>query len=175
MSVPYRTDVCGSLDAARAGDAVTLSGFVGRRRDHGGLIFLDLRDRSGLVQVVIDPTDTPEAHAAAHALRVESVVRVRGTVVERSPETVNPRLATGRVEVRCSILDVLSPADPLPFQLDDENVDEALRIRYRALDLRRPEMTERLRVRSQVTQIMRRFLEDRGFHDLETPVLTKSV
>ncbi|CAA9540089.1 MAG: Aspartyl-tRNA synthetase [uncultured Thermoleophilia bacterium] len=175
MSAAYRTDGCGTLDVARAGAAVTLSGFVGRLRDHGGLIFIDLRDRSGLVQVVVDPSDTPEAHAAAGALRVESVVRVTGTVVERSAETVNPRLATGRIEVRCEALDVLAAADPLPFQLDDENVDEALRIRHRALDLRRPEMTERLRVRSLVTRTMRRFLEERGFWDLETPVLTKST
>jgi aspartyl-tRNA synthetase len=102
-------------------------------------------------------------------------VCVRGTVVERSPETVNPRLATGEVEVRCAALEVLSTADPLPFQLDDANVEEALRIRHRALDLRRPEMTERMRVRALVTRIMRRFLEERGFWDLETPVLTKST
>ncbi len=175
MGAVYRTDPCGSLDAARAGEAGTVSGCGGRLRDHGGLIFLDVRDRSGVVQVVVDPTGTPAAHAAAHALRVESVVRVVGDVVERSPGTVNPRLATGHVEVRCSELEVLSAADPLPFQLDDENVDEALRIRHRALDLRRPEMTERLRVRALVTRIMRRFLEDRGFWDLETPVLTKST
>ncbi len=102
-------------------------------------------------------------------------MRVEGAVARRSPETVNPRLATGEIELRCEAFEVLSPADALPFQLDDEGVDEALRIRHRALDLRRDEMTQRLRTRAHVTRIMRRHLEDRGFHDLETPVLTKST
>ena len=102
-------------------------------------------------------------------------MRVEGAVGARSPETVNPRLATGEIELRCEALEVLSPADALPFQLDDEGVDEALRIRHRALDLRRDEMTQRLRTRAHVTRIMRRHLEDRGFHDLETPMLTKST
>jgi len=171
----YRTHGCGELGAGLAGERVVVSGFVGRHRDHGGLIFLDVRDASGVVQVVIDPSDAPDARAAAHATRVESVVRVEGTVARRSPETVNPRLATGEIELRCEAFEVLSPADALPFQLDDEGVDEALRIRHRALDLRRDEMTQRLRTRAHVTQIMRRHLEDRGFHDLETPVLTKST
>ncbi len=171
----YRTHGCGELGAGLAGERVVVSGFIGRHRDHGGLIFLDVRDASGVVQVVIDPSDAPEARAAAHAARVESVVRVEGAVARRSPETVNPRLATGEIELRCEVLEVLSPADALPFQLDDEGVDEALRIRHRALDLRRDEMTQRLRTRAHVTRIMRRHLEDRGFHDLETPVLTKST
>ena len=171
----YRTHGCGELGAGLAGERVVVSGFIGRHRDHGGLIFLDVRDASGVVQVVIDPSDAPEARAAAHAARVESVVRVEGAVARRSPETVNPRLATGEIELRCEVFEVLSPADALPFQLDDEGVDEALRIRHRALDLRRDEMTQRLRTRAHVTRIMRRHLEDRGFHDLETPVLTKST
>ncbi len=171
----YRTHGCGALDAGLAGERVVVSGFIGRHRDHGGLIFLDVRDASGVVQVVIDPSDAPEARAAAHATRVESVVRVEGAVTRRSPDTVNPRLATGEIELRCEVLEVLSPADALPFQLDDEGVDEALRIRHRALDLRRDEMAQRLRTRAHVTRIMRRYLEDRGFHDLETPVLTKST
>ncbi len=171
----YRTHGCGELDAGLAGERVVVSGFIGRHRDHGGLIFLDVRDASGVVQVVIDPSDTPEARALAHAARVESVVRVEGVVDRRSPETVNPRLATGEIELRCQVFEVLSPADALPFQLDDEGVDEALRIRHRALDLRRDEMARRLRTRAHVTKIMRRHLEDRGFHDLETPVLTKST
>ena len=171
----YRTHGCGELGAGLAGQRVVISGFIGRHRDHGGLIFLDVRDASGVVQVVIDPSDAPDARAAAHAARVESVVRVEATVERRTPETVNPRLATGEIELRCEVLEVLSPADALPFQLDDEGVDEALRIRHRALDLRRDEMTQRLRTRAHVTRIMRRHLEDRGFHDLETPVLTKST
>ena len=171
----YRTAHCGGLDAGWAERPVVLSGWVARHRDHGGLIFLDLRDRSGVVQVVVDPGDAPDAHAVAHAARLESVVRVEGDVVRRSPETVNPRLATGEIEVRARTLDVLSPADPLPFQLEDENVDESLRIRHRALDLRRAEMQERLRVRFEVTRTMRRYLEERGFWELETPILTKST
>jgi aspartyl-tRNA synthetase len=171
----YRTHGCGELGAGLAGERVVVSGFIGRHRDHGGLIFLDVRDASGVVQVVIDPSDAPEARAVAHAARVESVVRVEATVERRTPETVNPRLATGEIELRCQALEVLSPADALPFQLDDEGVDEALRIRHRALDLRREDMTRRLRTRAHVTRIMRRHLEDRGFHDLETPVLTKST
>ncbi len=154
---------------------MTLSGWVARRRDHGGLIFVDLRDRTGVVQVVIDPADAPEAHAVAHDLRVEAVVRVVGEVVARSLETVNPRLDTGEVEVAARELAVLGPADPLPFQLEDENVDETLRLRHRALDLRRPVMTERQRVRAQVARIMRRHLEDRGFWEIETPILGKST
>ncbi len=172
---PYRTHRGGELSASDAGARVTLSGFVGRHRDHGGLIFLDVRDRTGVVQVVIDPGDAPEAHAAARGARVESVVRVEGEVVRRSPETVNPRLATGEIEVRGDAVEVLSPAEPLPFQLDEDGVDETLRLRHRALDLRRPEMTERQRVRVEVTRTMRRYLEDRGFWELETPVLTKST
>jgi aspartyl-tRNA synthetase len=171
----YRTHGCGELGAGLAGERVVVSGFIARHRDHGGLIFLDVRDASGVVQVVIDPSDAADARDVAHAARVESVVRVEATVERRTPETVNPRLATGEIELRCQTLEVLSPADALPFQLDDEGVDEALRIRHRALDLRREDMTQRLRTRAHVTRIMRRHLEDRGFHDLETPVLTKST
>ncbi len=171
MSNAYRSHACGDLRRTDAGTEVLLSGFVAAHRDHGGLVFLDLRDRSGLVQVVIDPTIAPEVHGT----RVESVVRVAGVVVERAAGTVNPKIATGEVEVRATLVAVLSPADALPFQLDDENVDEALRIRHRALDLRRSDMTARLATRAHVTRIMRRYLEDRGFWDLETPVLTKST
>jgi aspartyl-tRNA synthetase len=173
--VTYRTAGCGELRAERVGEHVILSGWVARRRDHGGLAFLDLRDRSGVVQVVIDPASAPDALAATHDLRVEAVVRVEGEVVARSPETVNPRLETGEVEVRCRALEVLGPADPLPFQLDDENVDETLRLRHRALDLRRGVMTERQRIRAQVARVMRRYLEDRGFWEIETPILGKST
>jgi aspartyl-tRNA synthetase len=171
MTNAYRTHACGALRAADAGTDVLLSGFVAAHRDHGGLIFLDLRDRSGLVQVVIDPAVAPDAHGT----RVESVVQVAGVVVERAPGTVNPKIATGEVEIRASSFTVLSPADALPFQLDDANVDEALRIRHRALDLRRSEMAARITTRAHVTRIMRRYLEERGFLDLETPVLTKST
>jgi aspartyl-tRNA synthetase len=171
VSEYYRTRGCGDLTAGDVGSPVVLSGFVAHHRDHGGLAFVDLRDRSGLVQVVIDPAQLP----AVHTTRVESVVRVEGEVVRRDPQNVNPRIPTGEIEVRCAVFDVLSPADPLPFQLDDAGVDEALRIRHRSLDLRREDMTRRIVTRAHVTRIMRRFLEDRGFLDLETPILTKST
>ncbi len=171
----YRTHGCGTLTVDQIGDRVVLSGFVARHRDHGALIFLDLRDASGIVQAVIDPSDQPGVHALAHSTRVESVVRVEADVVARTPATVNPKLPTGAIELRVVALEVLSMAEVLPFQLDDEGVDEALRIRHRALDLRREAMTRHLTTRATVTRIMRRYLEERGFLDLETPVLTKST
>lgn len=171
----YRTTECGLVDAAMVGRAIVVSGWAARRRDHGGLIFIDLRDRSGLVQIVVDPDRAPEAHAIAHGIRVESVLRVEGTVVERTPDTVNPAIATGGLEVACTGLEVLAPSDVLPFQLDDDGVDEALRIRFRALDLRRDEMVRYQRIRTRTTRLIRRFLEERGFWELETPILTKST
>jgi aspartyl-tRNA synthetase len=171
VSDRYRTSVCGDVDTTRVDERVVLSGFVGRLRDHGGLVFIDLRDRSGVVQVVIDPEAVPHAHH----IRVESVVRVDGTVVRRSPQTVNPKLATGEVEVTAASVEVVSAADPLPFQLDDEGVDETLRIRHRALDLRRDVMTRRIQTRVAVTRAMRHHLEDNGFWELETPILGKST
>ena len=173
-SPTYRTHGCGELRAAQVGEQVVLSGFAARHRDHGGLVFIDLRGRDGSVQLVVGPDQTA-AHAVAHGVRVESVVRASGEVVRRSPETANPKLPTGEVEVRVRELELLSPAAPLPFQLDDEGVDESLRIRHRALDLRRDDMQRRLKTRSLVTRTMRRFLEDRDFWELETPILTKST
>ncbi|MBM3679751.1 MAG: aspartate--tRNA ligase [Actinobacteria bacterium] len=171
----YRTQQCGEFSPAAIGSAVTASGWTARKRDHGGLVFIDLRDRSGMVQLVIDPDVAPDALAVAQAARVESVLRAEGTVVARSPETVNPNLATGAVEIMVSALSELAPSDPLPFQLDDEGVDESLRIRHRALDLRRDELQRNLHVRFRVTQLIRRHLEERGFWELETPILTKST
>ncbi len=170
----YRTHGCGELRADDVGADVVLSGFVGRHRDHGGIVFVDLRGRDGSVQLVVDPDDA-EAYAAARDVRVESVVRATGEVVRRAEGTVNPRLATGEIEVRVRRFEVLSGADPLPFQLDDDGVDESLRIRHRALDLRRGEMQRRQATRAKVTRTIRRFLEDRGFWELETPILTKST
>jgi aspartyl-tRNA synthetase len=171
----YRDMLCGEPRAEQAGRRLTLSGWVGRRRDHGGLIFVDLRDRSGAVQLVLDPEDAPVAHAAGHELRLESVVRVSGTLVARSPETVNPALATGEVELRVDELELLAGAETLPFQLDDEGVDEILRIRHRYLDLRRPEMQRLQKIRVDVVRVIRSYLEERGFWDLETPTMTKST
>jgi aspartyl-tRNA synthetase len=166
---------CGEPRAESAERTLTLSGWVGRRRDHGGLIFVDLRDRSGSVQLVIDPERAPDAHAVAHRLRLEEVVRVRGVLVLRSEGTRNPALPTGDVELSISEIEVLGPSEVLPFQLDDEGVDETLRIHHRYLDLRRPAMQRIQKIRVDVTRIMRRYLEDRGFWELETPMLTRST
>jgi aspartyl-tRNA synthetase len=171
----YRDMSCGVPRVGDAGRTLTLSGWVGRRRDHGGLIFVDLRDRSGVVQLVIDPERAPEAHAVAHRLRLEEVVRVRGELVPRSEGTRNPALPTGDVELAVSEVEVLAPSEPLPFQLDEEGVDETLRIHHRYLDLRRPAMQRIQKIRVDVTRIMRRYLEDRGFWELETPMLTRST
>jgi aspartyl-tRNA synthetase len=171
----YRDMFCGEPRLEVAGRELTLSGWVGRRRDHGGLIFVDLRDRSGAVQLVIDPERSPEAHAVAHRLRLEEVIRVRGELVPRSESTRNPALATGDVELSVASVELLGPSEPLPFQLDEEGVDETLRIHHRYLDLRRPAMQRIQRIRVDVTRIMRRYLEDRGFWELETPMLTRST
>jgi aspartyl-tRNA synthetase len=173
--VTYRDLLAGEPRATEVGRRLTLSGWVGRRRDHGGLIFVDLRDRSGAVQLVIDPEHAPAAHAVAHGLRLESVIRVTGELVARSEETRNPALPTGDVELRVDELELLAGSDPLPFGLDDENVDETLRVHHRYLDLRRPEMQEVQRIRTEVVRVMRRHLEERGFWDLETPTMTKST
>jgi len=172
--VTYRTRLAGELRREDAGEQVTLAGWVARRRDHGGLVFVDLRDRAGVVQLVIDP-EQAEAHAVAGELRNEFVVQATGRVTPRSDETVNPRLPTGEVEVRVERLEVLSRSAVLPFQLDDENVDESLRLHHRYLDLRRDEMRRNIHTRFRLTQIIRRHMEDNGFWELETPILYKST
>ncbi|MFO7809492.1 aspartate--tRNA ligase [Guyparkeria sp.] len=169
-----RTHTCGQVDQALLDQEVELVGWVNRRRDHGGVIFVDLRDRDGLVQVVFDPDD-PEMFGLAETLRNEFVIQVRGRVRNRPEGTENPNIRSGLIEVLGLSLNVLNRADPLPFQLDDERVSEDVRLRYRYLDLRRPEMLDRLRLRHRVTSAMRRFLDDAGFIDVETPVLTKAT
>jgi aspartyl-tRNA synthetase len=173
--VSWRTRLGGDLRAGDEGARVTLAGWVARRRDHGGLIFVDLRDQAGLVQLVVNPDEHRAAHEVAHSLRAEFVIQAEGVVRARSAETVNPRLETGRIEVQVERLEVLSTAPVLPFQLDDEGVDETLRLRHRYLDLRRDEMRRNIHVRFRLTQTIRRFLEDRGFWELETPILYKST
>ncbi len=155
---------------------MTLCGWVHRRRDHGGVIFIDLRDREGLVQVVLDP-DRPEVFARAEQVRSEYVLKIQGLVRPRPPGTVNPDLPTGAIEVLGLDLEILNTSETPPIQLDLHVADatEELRLRYRYLDLRRPEMQARLRTRSQVTATMRAFLDDHGFLDIETPILTKST
>ncbi|OIQ11752.1 aspartate--tRNA ligase [Neomoorella thermoacetica] len=171
----HRSHGCGELTAADAGKEVTLMGWVHRRRDHGGLIFIDLRDRSGLVQVVCDPKSGP-AFQKAEEVRNEYVVAVRGLVRRRPEGTVNPKLPTGEIEVVAEEFRLLNRAKTPPFYIDDGiDVDEALRLRYRYLDLRRPEMQRLLYLRYRTTRAIRDFLDARGFWEIETPMLTRST
>ncbi len=169
-----RSHYCGEVNTVHIDQTVEFSGWVNRRRDHGGVIFIDLRDRSGLVQVVYDP-DLPEVFATAEQVRNEFVVRVKGRVRARPEGTVNKELPTGEVEVLGLELEILNRAETPPFQLDDEDTSEELRLRYRYIDLRRPVMQQRMLLRAQVTRTLRRFLDDQGFLDIETPMLTKAT
>ena len=168
-----RSHYCGQVDERLIGQTVEVAGWVHRRRDHGGIIFIDLRDREGLLQIVFDP-DAPELFKDAERLRNEFVVRVKGRVRERPEGTVNAHLASGRVELLASELEVLNRSEPLPFQLD-ETVGEEVRLRYRYLDLRREVMSQRLRLRHRITRAMRAYLDEQGFIDIETPMLTKAT
>ncbi len=170
-----RTDYCGHLNTSHLDQEVELCGWVHRRRDHGGVIFVDLRDREGLVQVVYDP-DLPEIFAQAEQVRNEFVLRVKGRVRPRPEGSVNPDLSTGEIEVLGLELEVLNRAETPPFQLDEhEKASEEIRLRYRYIDLRRPEMLQKILVRARATRILRRFLDDQGFLDVETPMLTKAT
>ncbi len=175
-SARYRTHTC--LGAAEEdGARVRVAGWVHRRRDHGGLVFVDLRDRSGLLQLVFHPEDAPAAHALAHELRAEDVVSATGRVVARAPETVNERIPTGRVELRVETAERLADSDPLPFPIDDEGVEvnEELRLHHRYLDLRDPRRLAALELRGRVVGAMRRVMDDEGFLEVETPYLTRST
>jgi len=169
-----RTHYCGLLNEQLDDQTVTLTGWVNRRRDHGGVIFIDLRDREGIVQVVFDP-DRAEVFALAEQARNEFVLRVTGRVRPRPAGTENSNLISGRIELLGLALEILNRSEPLPFQLDDENVGEDIRLRYRYLDLRRPEMQARLRLRARVSHVLRQHLEQHGFLDMETPVLTRAT
>ena len=164
---------CGDLRPAHVGRRLKLAGWAARRRDHGGLVFVDLRDERGLCQVVINPEHAPEAAEAAKQIRNEFVLQVEGEVVGRSPETVNPNMPTGEVELQVETLRILSRSTPLPFQLDEEGVDETLRIRYRWLDLRREKMQHNIRTRARAVRIIREEMESAGFVDIETPIMGK--
>jgi aspartyl-tRNA synthetase len=173
---PYRDAWCGQLTAERAGTQARVAGWVHRRRDHGGLIFIDLRDRSGIVQLVFHPDAAPIAHEAAHGLRSEDVISAAGAVSRRAPENINPNLLTGEIEVGVSELELLADADTPPFPLDDgEAVDENLRLRHRSLDLRRSQMQEALALRHRAVKTMREVLNERDFLEIETPDLTRST
>ena len=171
-----RTKDCGDLREDSIGSQRTLAGWVSRRRDHGGVIFVDLRDRSGIVQVVFNPETSPQAYEIADQLRSEWVVQVKGTVRARPPGSENPAMATGMVEVAADEASILNPSLTPPFYIsDDVEVDESLRLRYRYLDLRRPEMLRNLTLRHQAVKYIRDFLSDRGFLEIETPILIKST
>ncbi len=169
-----RSHYCGQLNETHLDQEVEICGWVHRRRDHGGVIFVDLRDREGLVQVVFDP-DLPETFALAESLRGEFVVAVRGRVRRRPEGTENPDLPTGAIEVLGQELVVLNRSETPPFQLDDDSVSEEHRLRYRYIDLRRPEMLRRLRFRSGITRALREYLDENGFLDIETPMLTRAT
>lgn len=169
-----RSQYCGLVDESLLGQEVTLCGWVNKRRDHGGVIFVDLRDREGLVQVVFDP-DTPDIFEIAEHIRNEYVLQVTGIVRDRPEGTINDDLRSGKIEVLGKGLTVLNASETPPFQLDDENLNEEIRLRYRYIDLRRPVMQHRMQIRAKLTGYMRRFLEDNGFLDIETPMLTKAT
>ncbi|MEO8061552.1 MAG: aspartate--tRNA ligase [Pseudomonadota bacterium] len=168
-----RSHYCGQVNEKLVGQEVTVAGWVHRRRDHGGVIFVDIRDREGLLQVVFDPDDKTQ-FGEAEKLRNEFVIKVRGLVRERPAGTANANLASGKVELLARELVTLNRAEPLPFQLD-EHVSEEVRLKYRYIDLRREEMAKRLRLRHKITRAMRNYLDDAGFVDIETPVLTKAT
>ena len=170
-----RTHSCGVLRLAQAGQEVHLAGWVSGRRDHGGVIFIDLRDREGITQIVFNPALAPEVSAAAHALRSEYVVHITGKVSPRPEGTKNTALATGEIEILASGLEVLNSSETPPFPLDEEGVNEDLRLRYRYLDLRRPAMAEALRARHRAALAVRHYMDEKGFYEIETPVLFKST
>lgn len=172
-----RTTYCGLVTEAFLGQEITLKGWVNNRRDLGGLIFVDLRDREGIVQVVFNPAFSEEALKIGETVRSEYVVEVQGTVTKRDPETVNPKIKTGQVEVQVTNIKVINKSETPPFSINEENVnvDENIRLKYRYLDLRRQELAQTFKMRHQITRSIRQYLDDEGFFDIETPVLTKST
>jgi aspartyl-tRNA synthetase len=176
FEVYYRTHTCGELNINAVGQQVKLAGWVNRRRDHGGLVFLDIRDRYGITQVICDPEHSAEAHRIASELRSEYVVQVTGTVVHRLAGTENPHLSTGAIEVVAEHIVILNPARTTPFPISDTiEVDESLRLKYRYLDLRRPTMRDTIVLRHKTVKIIRDYLDERGFLEIETPILMKST
>ena len=169
----WRDTGAGELGLENVGNEVMLAGWVDARRDHGGLVFIDLRDATGVIQLVVNPERASAAVAAAHELRNEFVVSARGEVVARAAELVNPNLPTGAIEVQLDSLEIVSRSTPLPFQLDEENVDDNVRMRYRWLDLRRPKLQRNIRLRGQMVGVIRRVMEAAGFVDIQTPILWK--
>ncbi|MGF9711781.1 aspartate--tRNA ligase [Paenibacillus naphthalenovorans] len=176
MTQMLKTHHCGTLSKANVGETVILNGWVQRRRDLGGVLFIDLRDRSGIVQIVFNPAFSGDALAVADRVRNEYVLAVRGKVVERDEETVNPNIPTGEIEVQITEIEIMNAAKNPPFFIEDGiEIDESLRLKYRYLDLRRPEMQRTLMLRSKAAKVFRDFLDENGFIDVETPILTKST
>src|SRR3954466_594437 len=169
-----RTHYCGELNAALVDRTVTVCGWAHRRRDHGGVIFIDLRDREGLAQIVCDP-DRASAFAAAERVRSEFVLRITGKVRRRPAGTVNPELGSGEIEVLAHEVEILNPSVPPPFQLDDDNLSEITRLTHRVIDLRRTQMQKNLRLRYRTAMAVREYLDRHGFIDIETPMLTRST
>ena len=171
-----RTHYCGLVTENLNDQTITICGWVHRRRDHGGVIFLDMRDREGLLQVVIDP-DTPEAFATADSARSEYVLKITGRVRQRYAGTENKNMTSGQVELLAKDIETIATSETPPFPLNDEftNVSEELRLKYRFLDMRRPEMQERMKFRAKATSTIRRYLDDQGFLDVETPILTRAT
>lgn len=176
FEVHYRTHTCGELNTDDVGKQVALAGWVNRRRDHGSLIFLDIRDRYGITQIVCDPKRSPEAHHAASEARSEDVIQVSGAVARRLSGTENPNLSTGAIEVIAESIVILNASRPTPFPISDNiSVDESLRLKYRYLDLRRPSMRDNMILRHRVVKAIRDYLDERGFLEIETPILMKST
>lgn len=172
----YKTKNCGELRVSHVGEIVTLAGWVHRRRDHGGITFIDLRDRFGLVQIVADPAISPIPHQQLHAVRMEWVIQVEGIVRKRLPGMENPKLATGDIEIQITDVKILNPSKSLPFMIStDETIDEQTRLRYRYLDLRREKMRRNIELRHRVVKFIRDFLDARGFIEIETPILFKTT
>jgi aspartyl-tRNA synthetase len=171
--VSWRDLMCGEPRTSHVGSELALAGWAARRRDHGGLVFVDLRDHTGVTQLVVNPERSPKAAETAKEIRNEFVLRARGEVVARSAETVNAAMPTGAVELQVDELEIVSRSTPLPFQLDEEGVDETLRLRYRWLDLRRDRLQRNLRLRAQMVAIIRREMQEAGFLDIQTPILFK--
>src|SRR6266511_1750353 len=171
----WRDLMCGEPRAEQVGRRLTLAGWAARRRDHGGLVFIDLRDHTGICQLVVNPERSPEAAEAAHATRAEFVLKAEGELVRRDPDAINPALPTGEVELQVDMLEILSLSDALPFQLEDDGVEELTRLRYRYLDLRRDRMQRNLRLAAVVVSAIRHHMESLGFLDVWTPSMTKAT
>jgi len=175
LTIDKRTSYCADINISDEGKEVILMGWAHRRRDHGGVIFVDLRDRTGIIQVVFNPEAGQSVHDEAHKIRSEFVLAVKGIVQKRPDSMENPSLKTGKVEVIVSMLEILNESKTLPFSLDDDDISENIRLKYRYLDLRRPSIQRNLFLRSKLASTTRNYFNENGFIEIETPFLTKST